>query len=226
MVRLCNDIDILKYEPALFGELHPTNQVLAAGSGGELAGTTFTASGADFEAGQVEPGGVIYLRSADGLLEGAYEIVAVDSATQLCVSVLRADSEADPIAPPVDLTSSPQAGSDISYRISTLRPQTAEVSLRLTEYLWIKPGQVISDFSAEDILDSGAIRQVCAMGVIASAYKMLASSAGGEDLWNKGLHYEQLFAKGMERCRVALDGDGDGVVDSIRFGGCGRLVRD
>jgi hypothetical protein len=218
MVRLCNDIDILKYEPALFGELHPTNQVLSAGSDGELAGTTFTANGADFESGQVEPGGVIYLRSADGLLDGAYEIVAVDSPTQLCVSVLRADLEADPIAPP--------AGSNISYRISTLRPQTAEVSLRLTEYLWIKPGQVISDFSAEDILDSGAIRQVCAMGVIASVYRMLASSAGGEDLWNKGLHYEQLFAKGMERCRVALDKDGDGVVDSIRFGGCGRLVRD
>jgi hypothetical protein len=218
MVRLCNDIDILKYEPALFGGLHPTNQVLAAGSGGELAGTTFTASGVDFASAQVEAGGVIYLRSADGLLDGAYEIVAVDSATQLCVSVLRADSEADPIAP--------QAGSNISYRISTLRPQTAEVSLRLMEYLWIKPGQVISDFSAEDILDTEAVRQVCAMGVIASAYRMLASSAGGEDLWNKGLHYEQLFAKGMERCRVALDGDGDGVVDSIRFGGCGRLVRD
>jgi len=218
MVRLCNDIDILKYEPALFGEIHPTNQVLAAGSGGELAGTTFTASGVDFASAQVEAGGVIYLRSADGLLDGAYEIVAVDSATQLCVSVLRADSEADPIAP--------QAGSNIFYRISTLRPQAAEVSLRLMEYLWIKPGQATSDFSAEDILDSEAVRQVCAMGVIASAYRMLASSVGGEDLWNKGLHYEQLFAKGMERCRVALDGDGDGVVDSIRFGGCGRLVRD
>ena len=81
MVRLCNDIDVLKYEPALFGELHPTNHVLAAGSGGELAGTTFEAVGADFVSAGVEPGGVIYLRSADGLLDGAYEIVAVDSAS-------------------------------------------------------------------------------------------------------------------------------------------------
>jgi hypothetical protein len=222
MVRLCNDIDILKNEPALFGELHPTNQVLAAGSDGELVGTTFTASGADFESSQVEPGGVIYLRSADGLLDGAYEIVAVDSPTQLCVSVLRADSEADPIAP----TSSPQAGSNISYRISTLRPQTAEVSLRLTEYLWIRPGQATSDFSAGDILDTDAIKEACAFGVIAAAYRMLASSTGNEQFLNKGLHYEQLFAKGMERCRVALDKDGDGIADSIRFGGCGRLIRD
>jgi len=218
MVRLCNDIDILKYEPALSGELHLANQVLSAGSGGELAGTTFTATGADFVTAGIEPGGVIYLRSADGILDGAYEIVAVDSATQLCVSVLRADSESDPIAPP--------AGSDISYRISTLRPQSAAVSLRMTEYLWIKPGQTISDFSAEDILGSEAIRGVCAAGVIATAYKMLAGNENDEQLWNKGLHYEQLFAKGMERCRVALDKDGDGVADSMRFGGCGRLIRD
>jgi len=218
MVRLCNDIDILKYEPALFGELHPTNQVLAAGSGGTLAGTTFTASGADFESGQVEPGGVIYLWSADGLLDGAYEIIAVDSVTQLCISVLRADKEANPIAPP--------AGSDISYRISTLRPQAAEVSLRLTQYLGIRPGQADSDLSAEDILDTEAIGQVCAFGVISAAYAMLASKAGGEQFWNKGLHYERLFEKGKERCRAALDTNGDGVADRVRFGGCGRLIRD
>jgi hypothetical protein len=218
MVRFCNDVDVLKYEPALFGELHPANQVLAAGTGGELAGTTFEHSGTDFESGQVAQGGVIYLRSADGLLDGAYEIVAVDSATQLCISVLRADSEADPTAPP--------AGSDISYRISTLRPQAAEVSLRLTQYLGIRPGRADSNASAEDILDTETVRQVCAFGVIATAYAMLASKPGSERFEEKARHYEQLFEKGRERCRVALDFDGDGVADSVRFGGCGRLVRD
>jgi hypothetical protein len=48
MVSFSNDVDILKYEPALFGELHLPWQVLAAGTGGVLSGTTFTASGADF----------------------------------------------------------------------------------------------------------------------------------------------------------------------------------
>jgi hypothetical protein len=100
------------------------------------------------------------------------------------------------------------------------------VSLRLTEYLWIRAGQAVGDISAEDILDSDAIREVCAFGVIAAAYKMLASNPSNEQLWNKGLHYEQLFAKGMERCRVELDKNGDGVADSIRYGGCGRLIRD
>jgi hypothetical protein len=221
MVRLCNDIDVLKYEPVLFGELHPTNQILAAGAGGELSGTTFEASGADFEASQVEPGGVIYLRSADGLLDGAYEIVAVDSATQLCVSIVRADSESDPIAP---AGGSPV--SDISYRISTVRPQAAEVSLRLAQYLGIKPGRADSDLSAENIMDTEVIRQVCAFGVIATAYAMQASKDTNEHFWERGLHYETLFLKGKERCRAALDTNGDGVADSVRFGGCGKLVRD
>jgi hypothetical protein len=218
MVRFCKDVDILKYEPALFGELHPTNQVLAAGSGGELAGTTFEAADADFVSGQVEPGGVIYLRSVDGLLDGAYEIVAVDSATQLCVSVLRADSQADATAPP--------AANDVSYRISTFRPQAAEVSLQLTQYFGIRPGQADSDASADDILDTEAIRQVCAFGVIAGAYAMLANKPGGEQFEEKSRHYERLFEKAKERCRVALDLDGDGVADRVRFGGCGRLIRE
>ena len=218
MVRFCNDVDILKYEPALFGELHPANQVLAAGSGGELAGTTFEVNGADFESGQVEPGGVIYLRSADGLLDGAYEIAAVDSATQLCVSVLRADSQADPVAAP--------AGSDVSYRISTFRPQAAEVSLQLTQYLGIRPGQADSDASAEDVLDTETIRQVCALGVIAGAYATLSNRPGGEQYEEKSRHYERLFEKAKERCRVALDLNGDGVADGVRFGGCGRLIRE
>ena len=38
MVRLCSDKDILKYEPALFGELYLTNQVVAAGTMARLPG--------------------------------------------------------------------------------------------------------------------------------------------------------------------------------------------
>ena len=83
MVSCSNDTDILKYEPILFGELHLPWQVLIAGTGGTLNGTTFTTDDADFVTAQVSTGGVIYMRSADGSLDGAYEIVSVDSATQL-----------------------------------------------------------------------------------------------------------------------------------------------
>ena len=100
MVSFSNDADILRYEPVLFGELYLPGQVLTAGTGGQLEGTTFTASGADFVSAQVSAGGVVELQTADGALDGAYEIVAVDSATQLSVSVVRSDSDGAAIAPP------------------------------------------------------------------------------------------------------------------------------
>jgi hypothetical protein len=218
MVRLCDDRDILKYEPALFGANHLANQVIAAGTAGVLAGTTFGASGANFVSAQVEAGDCVYLKSADGSLDGVYEIVAVDSTTQLCVSVLRADSEADPIAPP--------AGSDVSYRISTFKPQIVEVSLLLMEYLWIKPGEVMGDTCADEILESDQVRQLCAMGTIAAAYRTLVSGEDADNFKSKSQEYERLFGEGMERCRVAIDKDGDGIADSVRYGGCGRLFRD
>ncbi len=61
MVTFSNDVDILKYEPILFGELHLPWQVLATGTGASLSGTTFTASSADFVAAQIQAGGVVYL---------------------------------------------------------------------------------------------------------------------------------------------------------------------
>ena len=92
MAQFSDDVDMVRYEPILFGELCFANQVLISGEGGTLSGTTFTVAGVDFEAAQVSDGCVIYLRSADGVIDGCYEIVSVDSATQLTVSVVRADS--------------------------------------------------------------------------------------------------------------------------------------
>ena len=100
MVTFSNDADILKYEPILFGELHLPWQVLAAGTGASLSGTTLTASGTDFIAAQIQAGGAVYLQSADGSLDGAYEIVSVDSSTQLSISVVRADSTDTAVPPP------------------------------------------------------------------------------------------------------------------------------
>jgi hypothetical protein len=226
MVRLCSDRDILKYEPGLFGANFPANQVIAAGTGGTLTGTTFTASGANFISAQVEAGDCIYMKRADVNLEGVYEIVSVGSASQLCVSVLRADRESDPIPPLMGLLTLPSSEGGVTYRISTYRPQIAEVSLRLMEYLWIKPGEVRSDISADEILNSEQVRQICALGTIASAYRTLANGADDNNFKDKSIEYETMFGNGMERCRVAIDKDGDGVADGVRYGGCGRLFRD
>jgi len=218
MVSFSNDADILKYEPILFGELHLPWQVLAAGTGGTLSGTTFSATGANFVSAQVSAGGVAYLRSADGSLDGVYEIVSVDSATQLSVSVIRSDSNDDPIAPP--------AATDISYRISTFGPQAREVGFQLTEYFGIRPGNPTSDIDVEDVMDTQALRRASVFAVISSVYAMSASKSKDENFWKKSLHYQRLFERARERCRFSIDVGSDGLADITKVGASGKLMRD
>ncbi len=218
MVSFSNDVDILKYEPILFGELHLPWQVVAAGTGGTLSGTTFMANDADFVTGWLTAGGVIYLQSADRSLDGAYEIVSVDSATQLTVSVLRPDSAAPAVAPP--------AAMDISYRISTFGPQANEVAFQLTEYFGIAPGNPASEIDVEDVLDVSVLRLASVFAVISIAYAMLAGKARDENYWKKSLHYQKLFDKARGRCRLSIDVGSDGLADVTKVGSSGRLVRD
>lgn len=218
MVSFSNDTDILKYEPVLFGELYLPGQVLAEGTGGTLSGTTFTVSGADFVSAQISVGGVIYLHTADSLLDGAYEIVSVDSATQLGVSVIRSDSEDTAVAPP--------AATGISYRISTFGPQAGEVGFRLTEHFGIKPGNPTSVYDAENVLDAGVLKRASVFAVISIVYAMLASQVKDDNFWKKSLHYQALFERARERCRLNIDIDSDGVADVTRAGAFVKLVRD
>lgn len=218
MVSFSNDTDILKYEPILFGELHLPWQVLIAGTGGTLNGTTFTTDDADFVTAQVSTGGVIYMRSADGSLDGAYEIVSVDSATQLSLSVIRSDPNDTAVAPP--------AATDISYRISTFGPQANEVGFQLTEYFGISPGNPASDIDVEDVLDTSVLRLASVFAVISIVYAMLAGKTKDENDWKKSLHYQKLFAKARGRCRLSIDVGTDGVADITKVGASGRLMRD
>jgi len=218
MVTFSNDADILKYEPALFGELHLPWQVLAAGTGGAVSGTTFTAEGADFVSAKVSAGGVIYLRSLDGSLDGVYEIVSVDSATQLTISVIRSDSDEPAVAPP--------AASGITYRVSTFGPQASEVGFQLTEYFGIRPGNPAGAYEVEDVLDADVLKRASVFAVISSVYAMLASKAGDENFWKKSQHYQSLFARARERCRLSIDVDSDGVGDVTKSGASVKLVRD
>jgi hypothetical protein len=218
MIGFSNDADILKYEPMLFGELHLPWQVLAAGTDGTLSGTTFSAAGADFAIAQVLAGGVVYMRSGDGSLDGVYEIVSVDSAMELTVSVIRSDSDDDPISPP--------ASDDISYRISTFGPQASEAAFQLTEYFGIRPGNPASDIDVENVLDTQALRRASVFAVISSIYAMLAGKSKDENFWNKSLYYQRLFERARERCRFSVDAGSDGLADVTKSGASGKLVRD
>ena len=218
MLAFSKDRDILKYEPLLFGELHFHWQVLCAGTEGEIDGTGFVVSSEDFVSAGVQAGGVIYLKSDDGELDGAYEIVSVDSATELIVSVLRADDQSSAVAP--------VGGENISYRVSTFLPQAAEVLFNLTQYFGIRPGNPNSTFGVGDILDISVLRQASVYAILASVYATLASTAEDQGFWNKSLYYQKLAGKARERCRLSIDIGSDGVSDRTNVGGSVQLVRD
>jgi len=218
MVKFCDDVDIAKYEPILFGELHLRWQQPASGNDGELSGTSFTAQGADFVGAGIETGDVIYLQSAEGGVDGLYEIVSVDSQTELTVSVIRADMDADAV--------SQNQADNISYRISTLKPQIAEAGFQLTESLGIRPGNPSGRFGVEDIIDTGPLRVLSVLLVISAVYAMLAGDAGNESFWQKSLHYRREFEKAKANCRVGIDTDGDGIEEITLDGGSVRFVRE
>lgn len=212
-----SDSDLLKYEAVLFADLHFPWQVVREGTGAVLSGTTLTASEGDFIAGQVAAGGVVYLRSDDGKLDGAYEIVSVDAADELTVSVLRGDVSLAAVGP--------GDANDIHYRVSTFAPQGRQVLFELTQYFGIGPGDSSSEFDADDLVDTEPLRQASAFAVIASVYATLASRGDDCSLWKKSLHYQKLFEKGRARCRISLDGGGDGVIEKSDVGSSVRLIR-
>jgi len=217
-VTFSNDVDVLKYEPALFADLHLPSQVQASGTGATLSGTTLTAAQADFIASDVQAGGVVHLRSTDGSLDGAYEIVSVDSATQLTVSVLRADPTSPAVAPPI--------GGEVSFRISTVASQAVDAAFQLTEHFGIQPGDPAGGISVESLVDTEGLRRASALLVISKVYATWAGRDDGECFSRKSLLYQQLFEKARQRCRVSIDVGSDGAADIRRVGGVVRLVRD
>jgi hypothetical protein len=219
MLAFSKDRDILKHEAVLFSDLCFSWQILCEGTGGELDNTSFSIEGADFISSNVSAGGVIYLRSDDGQIDGSYEIVSVDSATELTVSVLRADETETVIGP--------GSGGNMAYRVSTFAPQAYEAFFELTQRFGIRPGNPDSLYGAEDILDTSVLRQASVYAILAGVYATLGSKAGGDDnYWKKSLHYRQLFEKAREKCRLSIDIGGDGISERTSFGGSIRLVRD
>ncbi len=219
MLVFSKDVDILKYEAVLFSDLYFPWQVLCAGSNGQISGTSFTASSEDFVSAGIASEGVIYLRSSDGSLDGAYEIVSVDSATELTVSVVRPELSDSPV--------SPLQGSAISYRVSTFAPQSHEVGVELTRYFGIKPGAADSEYGVEEVLDVSVLKQPSVYAVMSTIYAILGSGTEERgNFWDRSFHYQKLFERSRQRCRLSIDIDGDGLAEKTTRGGITKLMRE
>jgi hypothetical protein len=220
MELFSNDVDLLKFEPGLFGGGYFSGQILCKGANGVLNGTVFTASGENFISKGVAAGGVIYLQSLDGMINAAYEIVSVNSATQLVISIVRGDTEQAAI--PVG------NGSELIYRILTFEPQAVEAMVEITTWLGLRPGVAEAKYGVGDILDIRPLQLLSVYRVFVMIYEMLYGSDKDLDsvYLKKRDNYLALYNELLGRIRVTMDCDGDGAADKTICGGYVRLVRE
>ena len=209
------DVDILKYEGVLFSELYFPWQVLSEGKDGVLSGTSFSSAGGDFINAGVKVGGIVYLSASDGSIEGAFEVVGVESATELTVSVLRAETD--------DAAIGVGSASGVSYRISTFEAQAGEMMFELTRYFGVGPGDPDSEYGIDDIADISVLRQASVYAVIASIYASAGNGKADDGYWKKSLHYRKLFQKARDSVRLGVDIDGS---NAKTIGGSFELVRE
>lgn len=215
METYCQDRDLLSIEPTIFlaGGLPAAR--LISGSGAQLAGTAFTCSG-DLLAAGLEGGMVLCVYNSAPAEGAAYEVVSVDSSTEMTVSVLRADVEAAAVAPP--------AQSNVSFIVQTYSAQIANVSARLGEKL--REISQTAGVAAADFADSAQLRLAAAYGALADIFVARAENAERYDAnWIKAEHYRSLHRQILTRTRLAVDIDGDGYAEQTRSLGNTTLRR-
>lgn len=207
MNNSCKDRDLLAIEPELFTGGGFESQQLAAGTDGAISATTFSSASADFVAANVQPGLVLCIYSTVPAEGRCYEIISVDSATTLTVSVLRPEADGSAIAPP--------AGTELKYQINTFAPQIAAAAATLHEKL--RQIAEAEGISGTDFVESAQLRRAVALAALAAIFTARASNATGADAnWVKAEHYRRQHIAATSAIRLAQDIDGDGLAEHTR----------
>jgi hypothetical protein len=218
MKAFSRDADLAGYEPGLFTGPDFAGPVLCRGSNGQVSGTAFTAAGENFVAKRVAAGHVIYLSDGLGAIDGAYEIVSVNSPTQLTLSVLRADRAGEPIAV--------GNGANLLYRVGTFDIRAARVMTSLTAQLGIRPGAADGVLGVENLLDAEPLREVSTLLCLEMIFTGLYQTEADEALLRKRDHYRAMARRAMTQTVVRLDLDGDGICERSLCGGYASLIRE
>jgi hypothetical protein len=177
---MLTDTDILKVEPSLFSDACFESQVLTGGTNGIVAGTQFTASGVDFNASGVVAGGVIYLASTDGSIDGAFEIVSIIDSSHLTVSILRSDPAAGAIAV--------GSASGLTWSIKTFAPQISIAETQLSHRLRCLPGWEAATVTLAELENAEAVRLAGLQTLLGNLFGTLygtfpAYTAETADVW-------------------------------------------
>jgi len=202
--------DLLAIEPHAFTDALWAGRRVTGGQG-DVSGTTLTAASASvgFDAAQVAAGQVVVVAGVP------LEVVSVVSATQLAVSLLRADASG-PALPPA-----PVAG--VGFTVVSFAPQIALVHRQLLGLLGLEG---VDGPGADAIVDTGALAHAEALGALHLIYSAASALSGPSSaLGARAAQYRELFSAARRGLAVRLDLDGDGVADATRRPSLVHLVR-
>ncbi len=210
------DRDLLAIEPMVFLSDADVGQLLSAASDGMISGATLTSASSDFVAAGISAGMVLVTYAATPADGRAYEVVSVDSATALTISVLRSDPAGSAIAPP--------AGTDLTFAIRSFGALTADLSATLAEKLRLAAES--AGIASVDFADSAQLSRTTTYGVLASLFIARAQQANATDAnWAKATYYRQQYEAMQLALRLSVDADGDGTAEETRTLGNIQLRR-
>jgi hypothetical protein len=173
-MSIITDIDVAKVEAEVFSLAVYEGQRRCGGTNGIVAGTQFTASGVDFDASGVTAGYVIALSSADGSIDGTFEIVSVIDSGHLTVSQIRNDS--------ADAAIAVGSASGLTWSIKTVAPQIALAEVEVSLKLELKPGKPNADYALDEALNTEAIKELLTAALLVRVYTVLYTTTVDADI--------------------------------------------
>ena len=220
MPNFSTDADLLKWEPALMRDLAPDHQCLTRGTGASSQALSVVAAEGRFLTARVGKGHVIRLASAAAGIDGFYEVLSVESETELVAGLIGSGEGAA-------RTPLPQA-EGLEFSIHTFDPQHEEARWALLARFGLETdsGNAAADLERW-IAQRRVFRHPSVALVLATLFRGQATGTPeSSGLARKADHYARLYEEEVGRARVALDRNADGRPDDLRSGASHRLRRD
>lgn len=211
-MNFSTDVDLVRLEPNVFGEVVMMSQQRLRVTDGAMSGTTMTSAGANFVAAGVDAGSVVLVGGV------AYEVVSRTDANTLVVSLPRVSDE-DPAV--VGLSGT---GLEVVHRTFAL--QAAIVRGLLLRLAGIDEDGPEGGLTGESVVSGGVMSRLEAMGTLELVYWAAAAVVGeNEGVRAKAERWRKAFNETLRGATVWIDRDGDGVGDERLSLGTVRLSR-
>jgi len=219
VTNFSTDADLLKWEPALLREIVLDHQCLTHGDGASSQTFSVVAAGGLFVTSKVRAGHVVHLRNADQGVDGYYEILSVESETELMAGLV--GGRGDEWVPLPTAT-------DLEFRIQTFDPQHEEARWALLARFGLETDAADQgEDLARWIAQHRSLRRPSVALVLATLYRGQAGDGPeASGLARKAEHYARLYEDEVAKARLVLDRDADGRPDDVRTLASYRLRRD